>query len=291
MGDVSALLERDGRVARVRIDNPPLNILTTAVREALFRCVHRLAAEDGPDVVILEGAGKRAFSVGSDIKSFPEDEVGAVNKIRFEQYLLDRITTLPQLTIAKLNGHVLGGGAELMLACDLRIAAEGTQIGFPEIKLGALPAAGGTQRLMRELGPARARELVYLGDSIDADEAYRMLRSLAEREHLVHTAFALSDSERLRSQVVTSHVWLRALGETELRHYCASATPYDKAGGYAIQDRLLQPVARIVGSYSNVMGLPLEALAMALRAFGLTIPFTSAAQNNPAAADITRSRT
>ena len=174
MGDVSILLERDGRVARVRIDNPPLNILTTAVREALFRCVHRLAAEDGPDVVILEGAGGRAFSVGSDIKSFPEDEVGAVNKIRFEQYLLDRLTTLPQLTVAKLNGHVLGGGAELMLACDLRIAAEGTQLGFPEIKLGALPAAGGTQRLMRELGPARARELVYLGDSIDADEAYRI---------------------------------------------------------------------------------------------------------------------
>ena len=174
MGDVSILLERDGRVARVRIDNPPLNILTTDVREALFRCVHRLAEEGGPDVVVLEGAGGRAFSVGSDIKSFPEDEVGAVNKIRFEQYLLDRITTLPQLTVAKLNGHVLGGGAELMLACDLRIAAEGTLIGFPEIKLGALPAAGGTQRLMRELGPARARELVYLGDSIDADEAYRI---------------------------------------------------------------------------------------------------------------------
>ncbi len=139
----------------------------------------------------------------------------------------------------------------------------------------ALPCAAG----WRQFGKPR-----------DADEAYRMLRSLAEREHLVHTAFSLSDSERLRSQVVTSHVWLRALGETELRHYCASATPYDKAGGYAIQDRLLQPVTRIVGSYSNVMGLPLEALAMALRAFGLTIPFTSAAQNNPAAADITRSR-
>ena len=174
MNEVSLLLERDGRFARLRIDNPPLNILTTAVREALFRCVHRLADEGGPDVVVLEGAGQRAFSVGSDIRSFPEDEVGAVNKIRFEQYLLDRLTTLPQLTVAKLNGHVLGGGAELMLACDLRIAAQGTQIGFPEIKLGALPAAGGTQRLMRELGPARTRELVYLGDSIDAGEAQRI---------------------------------------------------------------------------------------------------------------------
>ena len=174
MGDVSLILERDGRVARLRIDNPPLNILTTAVREALFQCVCRLVAEDGPDVVVLEGAGTRAFSVGSDIKSFPDDEVGAVNKIRFEQYLLDRLTALPQLTIAKLKGHVLGGGAELMLACDLRIAAGGTQIGFPEIKLGALPAAGGTQRLMRELGPVRTRELVYLGDSIDAGEACRI---------------------------------------------------------------------------------------------------------------------
>ena len=174
MGDVSLHLERDGRLARLRIDNPPLNILTTAVRNALFRCVHGLAAQGGPHVVVLEGAGGRAFSVGSDIKSFPDDAVGAVAKIRFEQYLLDRVATLPQLTVAKLNGHVLGGGAELMLACDPRIAAEGTQIGFPEIKLGALPAAGGTQRLMRELGPARARELVYLGEPIDADEAHRI---------------------------------------------------------------------------------------------------------------------
>ena len=110
------------------------------------------------------------------------------------------------------------------------------------------------------------------GKPRDADEAYRMLRSLAEREHLVHTAFALCNDKRQRAQVVTSRVWLRALGESELRRYCASVTPYDKAGGYAIQDSLLQPVARIIGSFSNVMGLPLEALAIALRGYGLTIP-------------------
>lgn len=119
----------------------------------------------------------------------------------------------------------------------------------------------------------RAGSWQQFGKPRDADEAYLMLRSLAEREHRVHTAFALSDETRMRSQVVTSRVWLRALGETELRRYCASATPYDKAGGYAIQDRLLQPVARILGSYSNVMGLPLEALVIALRSFGFTIPF------------------
>ena len=154
------------------------------------------------------------------------------------------------------------------------------------------PAASALRLSMEKLAAARAlapqNALILTADTVvalptaagwhqfgkprNADEAYRMLRSLAEREHLVHTAFALCNGKRQHAQVVTSRVWLRALDESELRRYCASVTPYDKAGGYAIQDRLLQPVARIVGSYSNVMGLPLEALAIALRGYGLTIP-------------------
>ena len=113
------------------------------------------------------------------------------------------------------------------------------------------------------------------GKPRDSEEVYSMLRTLEKRVHQVFTAFTLSHRAKIHSQVVISQVRLRALGETELRQYSVSKTPFDKAGGYAIQDQLLQPVAHIVGSYSNVMGLPLEALVIALRSYGFAIPLNS----------------
>ena len=165
-------LESTGGIARLRVQNPPLNILTNATRRALFETARGLQTRDDLSVVILEAAGEKAFSVGSDIGEFPEDELGGVAKIRFEQYLLDTIAGLPQVVIAKLRGFALGGGGELMLASDLRIAARDAQIGFPEIRLGALPAAGGIKRLVQEIGPVRARELVMTGLPISAERAY-----------------------------------------------------------------------------------------------------------------------
>ena len=113
------------------------------------------------------------------------------------------------------------------------------------------------------------------GKPPNSEEVYSMLRTLEQRVHQVFTAFTLSRREKVHSQVVISAVRLRTLGETELRQYTLSKTPFDKAGGYAIQDPILQPVAHIAGSYSNVMGLPLEALVIALRSFGFTIPLTA----------------
>lgn len=169
----SSLISLDvkGAIARLRIENAPLNILTVAVRKALLERVLGLEARTDIRVVILEGAGAKAFSVGSDIHEFPPDIVGGLEKIRFEQFLLERLELLPQMTIAKLRGHVLGGGGELMLACDFRIADESTNIGFPEIRLGALPAAGGIKRLVRDIGAFRARELVCRGRTVNAAEA------------------------------------------------------------------------------------------------------------------------
>ena len=118
------------------------------------------------------------------------------------------------------------------------------------------------------------------GKPTDEEELRCMLHSLAGREHLVCTAFTLSSLRMMRSQVVASRVWLRDFTEAEIQAYCASDVPYDKAGGYAIQDLHLQPVAKLVGSYSNVMGLPLEALTFALRAFGFTIPLLQELQHN-----------
>jgi len=164
----------DGAVARLRIENEPLNILTTELREALLRRVLDLEDRRDVRVVIIEGAGTKAFSAGSDIREFPAELVGGLQKIRFEQFLIERLERLSQITIAKLRGHVLGGGGELMLACDFRLADEATSIGFPEIRLGALPAAGGMKRLVRDVGPLRARDLVCRGRLVNAAEAVRI---------------------------------------------------------------------------------------------------------------------
>jgi enoyl-CoA hydratase/carnithine racemase len=132
--------------------------------------VSELEEREDVKVVIVQGSEK-AFSVGSDIREFPEEPAGGLEKIRFEQYMLDRLAQLKQVSIAQLRGYVLGGGAELMLSCDLRVASEQAQIGFPEIRLGALPAAGGMRRLARDIGPVRARELVLRGHTISAQDA------------------------------------------------------------------------------------------------------------------------
>jgi enoyl-CoA hydratase/carnithine racemase len=167
---VSLVIESN--IARLTIDNPPLNILTNHVRQTMLQTIESIERRAAVKVLIFSGAGERAFSVGSDIREFPDDEPGGVAKIRFEQHLYNRIGQLPQITIAKLRGFVLGGGAELMLACDLRIAEEKAQIGFPEIKLGALPAAGGMNRLVHAVGPARASQLILTGEPISATEAF-----------------------------------------------------------------------------------------------------------------------
>jgi len=169
--EASVGLSCSGPIATLLIDNPPLNILTIALREALFQRIVELENRRDIRVVVVQTGGNRAFSVGSDIKEFPKDELGGVAKIRFEQYLLDRLAGLSAVTIAKVGGLALGGGAELMLACDFRIASQQAEIGFPEIRLGALPAAGGMKRLTREIGPLRARELVLLGRPIGAGRA------------------------------------------------------------------------------------------------------------------------
>jgi enoyl-CoA hydratase/carnithine racemase len=164
-------LSVNGPIATLVIDNLPLNVLTIAVRQALLDRIAEIDVRNDIRVLIIESTGPRAFSVGSDVREFPTDEAGGVAKIRFEQMLLDRIAGLAPVTIAKVQGMALGGGAELMLACDFRIASEDSQIGFPEIRLGALPAAGGMKRLVRELGALRARELVLLGRPVTAARA------------------------------------------------------------------------------------------------------------------------
>lgn len=163
-------------LATLVVDRPPLNPLSYQAKEEILACLEEIAAEQSIRCLILYGAGGRAFSVGSDIKEFPEVTARRLGRQRaiHEHAVYNRVDFLPIPTIAAIEGHCLGGGLELALACDLRVASETSHLGLPEVKLGVFPAGGGTERLPRLIGESRARELIYTGEPVDAREAWRI---------------------------------------------------------------------------------------------------------------------
>jgi len=169
-------LDKDGPLAIVTLTNPPLNVLHPQMAAELEACFTGLATDPEVVVAILTGQGERAFCAGFDIKEFPNLMApgGAERLARALHANLGKIAHLGKPTIAAVNGLALGGGLELSMTCDIRIVAANAQLGQPEIKLGLFPGAGGTQRLPRLVGAGIAKELMYIGDPIGADEAYRI---------------------------------------------------------------------------------------------------------------------
>jgi enoyl-CoA hydratase len=169
-------VETTEEIAIVTIDNPPMNVLSKQVVRELGEVFSRIAEDPNVVVSILTGAGSRAFMAGADIKEFPSTigrEKEDIKKNNLETHrVLNLIAVLPKPTIAVINGLALGGGCELALTCDIRIAEEQVKIGLPEVKLGLFPGGGGTQRLPRLIGPAKAKELMFLGEPISAKEAF-----------------------------------------------------------------------------------------------------------------------
>jgi len=163
-------------VATLTVDRPPLNALSYQAKEEIAACLEEIAADPAVRCLIVYGAGGRAFSVGSDIKEFPEVTARRLGRQRalHEHGVYNRLDFFPIPTIAAIEGHCLGGGLELALACDLRVAGERSSLGLPEVKLGVFPAGGGTERLPRLIGEARARELISPGEPVDAREAWRI---------------------------------------------------------------------------------------------------------------------
>ena len=162
-------------VARVVLDNPPLNLVTLEMTRALGAELDRIAADPQVRAVVLTGTGERAFCAGSDVKEF-EALAGRVaeGKLLLEKLIYRKLADLPMPTIAAIEGDALGGGLELALCCDLRVASERARLGMPEVRLGVIPGSGGTQRLPRVIGPARAKQLILVGDLLDAEEAERI---------------------------------------------------------------------------------------------------------------------
>ncbi|MGG1674340.1 enoyl-CoA hydratase/isomerase family protein [Neobacillus sp. NRS-1170] len=169
-------VEKQNKIAIVTIDNQPMNPLSSAVKDELCEVFTDLNSDQEILAIILTGAGQKAFMAGADIKELPK-KIG--NPHLFPEFMenhefFDSIDFSTKTTIAAINGFALGGGCELALTCDLRIAEEHAFIGVPEVKLGLLPGAGGTQRLPRLIGKAKAKELLFTGEPVSAVEAMRI---------------------------------------------------------------------------------------------------------------------
>ncbi|WP_162830034.1 enoyl-CoA hydratase/isomerase family protein [Amycolatopsis palatopharyngis] len=163
-----------GGVALVEISNPPLNLLTMHVRSELRLVMERIGCDSSVRAVVLRSTGDRAFSAGSDISEFPRDARAGHRRAVQEHSCYDAVADLPQPVVAELSGHVLGGGLELALACDIRVADATAHLGLPEVKLGVFPSGAGTQRLPRTIGVSQAKRMMLLGEIVDADRALEL---------------------------------------------------------------------------------------------------------------------
>ncbi|MGD0779485.1 MAG: enoyl-CoA hydratase-related protein [Dehalococcoidales bacterium] len=167
--------KKDG-IGIVTLNRPEaLNALNSAVYTELYDVFEAMENDDEVRAVILTGSGEKAFAAGSDVVEMQNmDTIAAQKFMATIRKASDRIYSLSKPTIAAINGYALGGGCELSMCCDLRICSEKARFGQPEINLGLIPGASGTQRLPRLIGVAKAKEMIFLGDMIDATTALNL---------------------------------------------------------------------------------------------------------------------
>ena len=185
----------DDSTAIITIDNPPMNPLTAELRNRLLATLDELdAKKDEIKAVILTGKGK-AFMAGADIKSFPElTQEKARARLKEGRRLYLRVEEFERPIICAINGYCLGAGLELAMCCDIRIASSKAELGQPEINVGLIPGGGATQRLPRLVGVGIAKELIYTGKFIGAEEAARtgLVNSIVEPENLLEQALEMA---------------------------------------------------------------------------------------------------
>src|SRR5690554_1427245 len=208
MGKKPVVTNTDNHVRIITIDNPSnLNALDNNIIELLSQALEDAGVDDFVRVVIITGSGK-AFVAGADIASMAPmgpKEGGAFGMKGAN--LFRKIETLPKPVIAAVNGYALGGGCELALSCDIRIASEKAKFGQPEVGLGITPGFSGTQRLPRLVGLGRAKELILTGGHIDAQEAYRigLVNKVTNKDSLMEEAFSLAKKIISNSKVAMKY--------------------------------------------------------------------------------------
>lgn len=199
------VVEIKTRIAYVTINRPDkLNALNAQAKAELKQAFESIKSDSNVDVVVLTGAGEKAFVAGTDIKELTELSTES-GKVFSEggQSVFNLIENLGKPVIAAVNGYALGGGMELALACHIRIASENAKFGQPEVNLGIIPGYGGTQRLARLVGKGRAMELILTGDQIDAQEAYRigLVNKVVPQVELMKTAEAVAQKILSKGQL------------------------------------------------------------------------------------------
>jgi enoyl-CoA hydratase len=177
MGYKTILYEKEDRIGTITLNRPKaMNALNSDVLQDLNDVIDKIAADDDVKVVIITGGNENFFAAGADIKEleFLATPVDAHRFCMKVQEVLSKLENLEKPVIAAISGYALGGGCEMIMACDIRIAAENAVFGQPEIKIGVIPGGGGTQRLPRIVGLSKAKELLYTADQMTASEAFRV---------------------------------------------------------------------------------------------------------------------
>src|SRR4051795_5797106 len=189
MGELVRVERRDDGVAVITLSNPKVNALSQALLAELREAAEDVAA-DPPGAVVITG-GERIFAAGADISEFGDAERARAITAGFHE-ALDAVAAIPRFVVAAVAGYALGGGCELALACDYRVAGPRAVFGQPEVLLGIIPGGGGTQRLARLVGPGRAKDLILSGRQVNATEALAMglVDRVVEPGELMDTALA-----------------------------------------------------------------------------------------------------
>lgn len=193
MSDPVRVEVADG-VATIRLDRPPMNAINTEVQEALRAAAEQVGRDDAVRAVVLFG-GEKVFAAGADVKEFAgQDHAYMLRDANRLTSALDAVARIPKPVIAAVTGYALGGGCELALTADFRVSADTAKWGQPEILLGIIPGAGGTQRLPRLVGPAKAKDLIYTGRFVDAAEALEigLVDAVVAAEKVYDTALAMA---------------------------------------------------------------------------------------------------
>jgi enoyl-CoA hydratase/carnithine racemase len=189
-------LEHDGTVGLVTLNRPEsMNAINLEMRRILADTIRAAEGDDSIRAIVIRGAGTRAFCAGADVKEFKAaDSLNAARVLRDPPGWNDLIAACRKPTIAAVQGVCLGGGLEMALACDMRIASAEAVFGLPEVRLAIIPGAGGTQRLPRVVGMGHALRLILTGDRVDADEALRigLVSEIVPHEELVQRAVELA---------------------------------------------------------------------------------------------------
>lgn len=220
--DVKTVEITDG-VAVITFNRPQvMNALNIQLREEIMQLAHELDADPEVSVMVFTGAGEKAFCAGADLKERGQRTTEEMYNERrfFRGKWVNAIANIAKPTIAAINGYCLGGGLEVALQCDLRIASDNARFGLPEVTLGFLPGAGGTQRLPRAIGLQKAKELILTGKHIDAAEAERLgiVIRVVSRTELMPAAMELARSivKNPRIAVLQAKIALNASQETML---------------------------------------------------------------------------